>query len=229
MERRDRCGRPVPAPGTSQEGGSGRRRSPWWTLWTGLGAAGCPQVHPGRGLRLKKRRPKPPFRLWTVFFHPFIGQQFYFHPGKRDFCEIRDDLRDFSAGRCSFSVEISNPLVVRHLFPAIPVFQCILSYRHRHNTLPFDQRLPPRSPGPLAHRVKGVKNERSDPLTHASIMGRAGEANGGGFFRPEGIRRAGRVRAGVSLVGAAPARLDRKARCRCDRRCVVTGDCRMVK
>ena len=37
------------------------RRSPWWTLWTGLGAAGCPQVHPGRGLRLKKRRPKPPF------------------------------------------------------------------------------------------------------------------------------------------------------------------------
>ena len=33
------------------------RRSPWWTLWTGLGAAGCPQVHWGRGLRLKKRRP----------------------------------------------------------------------------------------------------------------------------------------------------------------------------
>ena len=140
------------------------RRSPWWTLWTGLGAAGCPQVHRGRGLRLKKRRPKPPFRLWTVFFHPFIGQQFYFHPGKRDFCENRDDLRDFSAGRCSFSVEISNPLVVRHLFPAIPVFQCILSCRHRHNTLPFDQRLPPRSPGPLAHRVKGVENGRKPSL-----------------------------------------------------------------
>ena len=26
------------------------RRSPWWTLWTGLGAAGCPQVHRGRNL-----------------------------------------------------------------------------------------------------------------------------------------------------------------------------------
>ena len=52
---------------------------------------------------------------------------------------------------------------------------------------PFDRYLPPRSPGPFAHRVKGVKNERSDPLTHASIMGRAGEANGGGVFRPEGL------------------------------------------
>ena len=31
------------------------RRSPWWTLWTGLGAAGCPQVHRGRGFRLKKK------------------------------------------------------------------------------------------------------------------------------------------------------------------------------
>lgn len=57
---------------------------------------------------------------------------------------------------------------------------------------------PPRSPGLFAHRVKGVKSERSDPLTHASIMGRAGEANGGGVFRPEGIRRAGRVRADAS-------------------------------
>ena len=46
---------------------------------------------------------------------------------------------------------------------------------------------PPRSPGLFAHRVKGVKSERSDPLTHASIMGRAGEANGGGVFRPEGL------------------------------------------
>ena len=31
------------------------RRSPWWTLWTGKGAAGCPQVHRGAGIRLKKR------------------------------------------------------------------------------------------------------------------------------------------------------------------------------
>ena len=57
---------------------------------------------------------------------------------------------------------------------------------------------PPRLPGPFAHRVKGGSGEQSDPLTHASIMGRAGEANGGGVFRPEGIRRAGRVRADAS-------------------------------
>ena len=30
------------------------RRSPWWTLWTGLGAAGCPQVHRGGASAQKK-------------------------------------------------------------------------------------------------------------------------------------------------------------------------------
>ena len=40
------------------------RRSPWWTLWTGLGAAGCPQVHRGRGLRLKKKEAVASFRIF---------------------------------------------------------------------------------------------------------------------------------------------------------------------
>ena len=42
------------------------RRSPWWTLWTGLGAAGCPQVHRGRGLRLKKKEAEASFSCAAV-------------------------------------------------------------------------------------------------------------------------------------------------------------------
>ena len=55
-----RDGRPVPAPGTSQQGGSGREVALVDPVGR-VGAAGCPQVHRGSGLRLKKRRPKPPF------------------------------------------------------------------------------------------------------------------------------------------------------------------------
>ena len=43
------------------------RRSPWWTLWTGLGAAGCPQVHRGRGLRLKKKEAEASFSSMDCF------------------------------------------------------------------------------------------------------------------------------------------------------------------
>ena len=46
---------PTRTPGSCARNFPGRRfrarRSPWWTLWTGWGAAGCPQVHRGRDSR----------------------------------------------------------------------------------------------------------------------------------------------------------------------------------
>ena len=71
------------------------RRSPWWTLWTGWGAAGCPQVHRGRDSR-ENRASKAQYILpWRSYC-----------PGRSRFAVRQRRSLDSPARRTSASISL---------------------------------------------------------------------------------------------------------------------------